>query len=63
MQHRERQAIDQRPGSLPDIRSELCGITFTMVPVGIPKEEPLVIRCDTDGEIWVSIGPRTPPSG
>jgi hypothetical protein len=53
---RERQTLDQRPGSAPDIRSDHGGITFIMAPAGTPKGEALVIRCDADGEIWVSIG-------
>jgi len=60
--HRERQTVDQRPGSLPDIRTDHGGITFIMVPRGTPTSEPLVIRCDADGEIWISIGPIDAPS-
>ena len=29
--HRERQTLDQRPGPLPDIRTDQAGITFIMV--------------------------------
>jgi hypothetical protein len=56
--HRERQTVDQRPGSAPDIRSDRGGITFIMAPSGTPKSEALVIRCDAHGEIWVSIAQR-----
>jgi hypothetical protein len=50
--------IDRRPGSLPDIRTNIGGITFVMVPLGPSKGKQLVIRCDADGEIWISIQPE-----
>jgi hypothetical protein len=59
---RERLTLDQRPGSLPDIRSDRGGITFIIAQAGPPQREPLVIRCDTDGEIWLSIRPAAAPS-
>jgi hypothetical protein len=55
--HHERPTVDQRPGSVPDIRTDHGGITFIMVPFGIPGGEHLVIRCDADGEVWISIDP------
>lgn len=54
---REQQMLDRRPGSLPDIHMDVGGITFVMVPPGAPRGERLVIRCDTDGEVWISIQP------
>jgi hypothetical protein len=60
--NRERQTLDQRPGSAPDIRSDGGGITFIMALAGTPRSEALVIRCDIQGEIWVSIGrDKAPP--
>ena len=50
--------IDRRPGSLPDIRTNTRGITFVMVPPGPPRGRQLVIRCDADGGIWISIQPE-----
>lgn len=52
---RERHTLDRHPGQMPDIRADAGGITFTIVPIGRSPREPLVIRCDIDGEIWISI--------
>jgi hypothetical protein len=52
---RERHTLDRHPGSIPDIRADASNITFTMVPLGRSPRERLVIRCDADGEIWISI--------
>jgi hypothetical protein len=54
----ERHTLDQRPGALPEIRTLEGTITFTMVPVGTPRGEQLVIRCEADGEILLSIQPN-----
>ena len=51
----ERQTSDQRRGAIPDIRTDVGGITFVMIPPGTPGGERLVIRCDADGEVWISI--------
>jgi hypothetical protein len=47
--------LDGQPGTLPDIRTNVRGITFVMAPPGTPRGEQLAIRCDPDGEVWVSI--------
>ena len=52
-----RLTLDQRPGSVPDIRIDNGGVTFVMVPPGIPTGPHLVIRCDANGEGWISIEP------
>ena len=52
------QSIDRRPGRLPDIRTDDGGITFVMVPLGAPHPDQLVIRCDDNGQAWVSIRSR-----
>ena len=49
--------IDRHPGALPDIRTHVHGITFVMVPLGVPKGKQLLIRCDADGEVLISIQP------
>jgi hypothetical protein len=46
---------DRHPGALPDIRSEQTDMIYAMVPPGIRTGQQLVIRCDANGEIWVSI--------
>ena len=55
----ERQAIDQRPGSMPDIRADAGSVIFILAPAQVPHHARLLIRCDPDGELWVSIAPRT----
>jgi hypothetical protein len=54
MKH-ERQTLDQRPGSPPQIRTRNGDVTFTMVPAGIPRGVQLVIRCDVNGSVWIAI--------
>jgi hypothetical protein len=51
----ERQTLDQRPGSPPEIRTRNGDVTFTMVPAGIPRGVQLVIRCDLNGGVWIAI--------
>lgn len=46
---------DRQPGTLPDIRADAGGIRFAMAPPGVPQGDRLVIRCDADDEVWVSI--------
>ena len=48
---------DRRPGAPPEIRMDAGGIWFVMAPPGVPPGERLVIRCDTDDGLWVSIQP------
>jgi hypothetical protein len=62
MRH-ERQTFDQRPGSVPDIRTDSGGITFVMGPPGTSTGRRLVIRCDADGEVWICIEPDRPRPG
>jgi hypothetical protein len=52
---RNRRALDGQAGALPDIRTDTAGITFIMAPLGAPPGERLMIRCDVDDEIRVSI--------
>ncbi|MGH9408980.1 MAG: hypothetical protein ACRD1V_05960 [Vicinamibacterales bacterium] len=30
-------------------------LIFVMTPPGLPEHERLVIRCDAEGQIWISI--------
>ena len=59
---RGHRTIDRHPGSLPDIRANTGGITFVMPPRGLPKGKQLAIRCDAEGEVWISIQPKQPAS-
>lgn len=47
--------LDGKPGQLPDIRAHAGNITFVMATVGARPDSRLVIRCDADGNVWVSI--------
>jgi hypothetical protein len=52
---RGRYTLDREPGALPDIRRDIGGIVFVIAPPGVPRGNQLVIRCDDDGEVKVSI--------
>jgi hypothetical protein len=52
---RVKHTLDRQPGSLPDIRTDVGGITFVMAPPGAPPGRHLHIRCDAEGEVWISI--------
>jgi hypothetical protein len=54
---RERPTFDERPGPIPDIRTNDGCVTFVMKPAGTPRGTQLVIRCDAGGEIWIAIEP------
>jgi len=56
---RHRNALDGQPGSVPDIRTDVCGLTFVMRLRGTPEK--LVIRCDDAGDVWVAIVPDDDP--
>lgn len=49
--------IDQRPGRTPTIAAKDGEIIFTVTPAGIPRGVQLIIRCDANGCIWLSIVP------
>ena len=52
---RDRPTVDERPGSLPQIRTDDASITFAMSVPGVPRGQHLVIRCDAGGEIFIAI--------
>ena len=58
--HYESQTVDQRPGPLPDIRMESDSVMYIMDLAALPKKPLLVIRCDAEGEVWISIGRDEP---
>jgi hypothetical protein len=55
-----RKLLDRRRGSLPDIRTDGESVKFSLDIVGIETAARLVIRCDPDGSVRVSI--ENPPS-
>jgi len=52
-----RRNTDLRPGAVPTIRAVEGSLTYTMVPALARRDEALVIRCDEDGDVWISIQP------
>jgi hypothetical protein len=52
---RAQYTLDRQPGSLPDVRTDVDGITFIMAPPGAPRGKHLLIRCDAQGDVWISI--------
>jgi hypothetical protein len=47
--------VDTQPGTLPDIRADAQGVTFTLTPHGVRPAAELVIRCDANGDVYVAI--------
>ena len=54
--------IDRRPGRVPAIEARDGDITSAMTPAGIPSGLQLIIRCDVDGGVWLSIAPTGAPA-
>jgi hypothetical protein len=50
-----RKDLDLKPGVLPEIDAVDGSVIFTMEIVGPRPHDVLVIRCDLDGNIWLSI--------
>ncbi|HZT75812.1 MAG TPA: hypothetical protein VFA27_04085 [Vicinamibacterales bacterium] len=50
-----RKELDTKPGVLPEIDAVDGNVIFTMRIAGPRPHDQLVIRCDLDGEIWLSI--------
>ena len=51
-------AADRQPGAIPDIREDTRGVEYVMrLTIGRATEQ-LIIRCDPDGEVWISITPE-----
>jgi hypothetical protein len=50
-----RKTIDQRPGSVPEIRADGDAVTFRLEIAGVHAGARLVIRCDSDGTVWASM--------
>jgi hypothetical protein len=50
-----RKTLDQRPGSVPDIRAHGDSVTFRFAVPSVSIGAGLVIRCSADGAVWASI--------
>ena len=58
-----RRKTDLRPGAVPTIRAAEGSLTYTIVPALARRDEALVIRCDEEGGVWISIQPAPGGSG
>jgi hypothetical protein len=50
-----RKVADQQPGPPPEIRIKGDSVTFALKITGNASGARLVIRCDSEGNVWVSI--------
>jgi hypothetical protein len=50
-----RKELDLRPGVLPEIDAVDGSVVFRMDIVGPRPHDQLIIRCDLEGEVWLSI--------
>lgn len=60
---RAQHALDGKRGALPDIRP--CNnnsISFLLNPPGTPRGQQVLVRCDADGEVWISIQQACSPN-
>ena len=57
-----RKTLDRQRGPLPVIRTDGDGVTLLLKIAGLPTCYPLVIRCDSDGNIWAAIPESDPDS-
>ena len=48
-------ALDGQPGAVPEIRPGPDSVSFHLAIVGVRRSAQLILRCDTNGELWVSI--------
>jgi hypothetical protein len=53
---------DREPGPLPLVHNTGDSTTFEFDAVSPETGERLVIRCDSKGQVWVSISPPVPRS-
>jgi hypothetical protein len=59
-----RKTVDERPGEMPDIRTDGNSVTFHLKIAGLHASARLAIRCDPDGTVWVSTEEEAgPPHG
>jgi hypothetical protein len=52
---RHRDVLDTQPGSVPEIREDVDGLTFIMHLSGALKGKTFVVRTDDAGDIWIAI--------
>jgi hypothetical protein len=57
----QRRPLDGRPGALPEIRTDGDNVTFLLDMTTVHQHARLVIRCDSQGNVFASIavGPRS----
>jgi hypothetical protein len=50
-----RKALDRRPGTMPEIRTDGDSVTFRLEIAEVANGTRLIIRCDADGSVWMAI--------
>lgn len=53
-----RKTLDRRAGPMPDIRADGDSVTFHLDVAGVHQNARLIIRCDGNGNVWISIIPE-----
>ena len=53
-----RKRSDQRAGPIPEIQVDRENVTFHLDIAGVDRNLRLTIRCDADGEVWLSLTPK-----
>ena len=48
-------ALDRKPGPIPDIQFDGDSVTFRLTVCGTPVNTQLTLRCDAQGEVWAAI--------
>jgi hypothetical protein len=55
-------ALDRKPGPIPDIQFDGDNVTFRLTVCGTPANTQLILRCDAEGEVFAAIAsPRIVP--
>jgi hypothetical protein len=50
-----RRLLDNRPGSLPEIRPDGTSVKFLIDVTTVRNSPRLVLRCDAQGDVWAAI--------
>ena len=56
---RPQNALDRQPGRTPDISQDGRGLTYVIHVAAGRLTYRLILRCDNDGEVWMSIAHDT----
>jgi hypothetical protein len=50
-------ALDRKPGPVPDIQFDGDSVTFRVTVCGTPANTQLLLRCDAEGQVFAAIAP------